>query len=72
MSSHFYFEIETDSRVGNMVQLVGDGPILNLTVECPWAGDTETGFGRDVTVRLQRIHVEKLRDSLTGWLKESA
>ena len=67
----FYAEIVTDKTVGDTMQLLSDGECLSITNESPWSGDTETGFGRDVTLTLSRSHVVELIGYLQRWLKEA-
>ncbi len=69
MSRLFHVEVDL-GHCGNNVTVSSAyrNDELNLTAESPWSGDTETGFGRDVTVTLKRAHVEELRDALNDWL----
>ena len=42
--------------------------MVSITVSEPWAGDTETGFGRDGTVRLNAEQAL----TLAAWLMKAA
>lgn len=41
---------------------------LSIEVYEPWAGDTETGFGRGGTIQLNKEQVELLAGTLITWL----
>ncbi len=64
----FYAEINIRNHCGDNITLIGSNGSLSLTAEAPWSGDTETGFGRDVTVGLDVQQATLLRDALNTWL----
>jgi hypothetical protein len=53
--------IEVDAGVGDEVQFtkMGDG-LLNIEIDEPWAGSTETGFGATASVSLNKEQVARL------------
>jgi hypothetical protein len=63
------FSATIDQDHDHRIELIDTGDNeLGLTAESDWDGDTETGFGRDVTVYLSYKKVEELRDALSQWL----
>lgn len=68
MSALFHAEITADDCTGSNVTLIGSSSGLAMTAESPWDGDTETGFGRDVTVTLPLVKAIELRDAINRWL----
>lgn len=64
----FYADIHTTGECGDNLTLIGADSKLCITAESPWSGDTETGFGRDVTVSLNVEQAIKLRTAIDTWL----
>lgn len=61
--------IEEKNGAGdNLRANIDYGGLIALEIEEPWAGDTETGFGRSGAIRLTR---EKAL-LLAGWLQKAA
>lgn len=65
-------DLEDDqSSVGNCAEIYMTGdkpPRLSVRIENPWAGDTETGFGRTCNIELDLDRARQLRDWLTKTL----
>lgn len=58
------FKINDADSGSDELEILARGDGLTVTVEEPWAGDTETGFGRACTVR---ISIDQARE-LGEWL----
>lgn len=56
--------IELPNASGDNIQLVVRGRELSISVEEPWAGSTETGFGYHCSVNMDEVQAEKIRDFL--------
>lgn len=46
----------------------GEEGSIQICAESDWWGDTETGFGADVSVSISREGAQKIRDYLSEWL----
>ena len=42
---------------------------LHISIDNPWAGCTESGFGAVTSITLTRAQAVKLRDALWNWLE---
>lgn len=62
------FELTADS-IGNNIQIVTDSKQAYVTVENPWAGSTDTGFGYSCHIELTKDTAADLRDFLTKWIE---
>lgn len=58
-----HLRIETNNEDSLEVTLQQDG-IFVIQVDCPWSGDSETGFGRTESVQLSKEQATELRDFL--------
>lgn len=63
-------EIAEKSGYNNIKATVydDDGEVY-LTIDNPWAGDTETGFGRDASVSLDKEQAAELAVFLANFVK---
>lgn len=54
----------------NDLQIVAEAGAkqIEVTSNCEWCGDTETGFGATVHVSITREEVVALRDFLDAWI----
>lgn len=58
--------IEADAGGGDEVQFTKlKGGTLNIEIDEPWAGSTETGFGATTSIDLNKEHVARL----VAWLQ---
>lgn len=57
---------DTDSDPGMQVVVTGEG--LSFSNQDDWCGDTESGFGATVAIRLSRQQVQTLYEALGRWL----
>ena len=65
------FKLTEESSVGDSLSLeYHEGQGLYLTVENPWSGDTETGFGNDASIKLTKEQALQLAGALLAWVKE--
>ena len=54
-----------DADLGNdMLEATAYGDAITVTIEEPWAGDTETGFGRSCSLRIGKNSAREL----ANWL----
>jgi hypothetical protein len=62
--------IEEDDSVGNSLTVSSrvSGTDLYVEIDNPWAGDTETGFGRRATFTLSKDDARALIEYLTSYL----
>lgn len=58
----------TDSALRATVR--SDGT-LDITCDRPWAGDTESGLGREVTIDLTKAQARELAAFLLAWAKQA-
>lgn len=58
------FAMETRDSTGDTLSLTSYQGQVRLCIEEPWAGDTESGFGRECSAYLNREQVIALRDAL--------
>jgi hypothetical protein len=65
----FYFESESSEDADKLI-LTSHKHYLVVTAESPWAGDTETGFGENVTVSLNYKQAVALENAIHSWLME--
>jgi hypothetical protein len=69
-------EIEAFFKTGDAdggsdeIEIVARNDGVTVTVEEPWAGDTETGFGRSCSIRLSPADAAELGEWLTHWAAE--
>jgi hypothetical protein len=62
------FECEGDDGfVGNNMQAIARNN-LHISIENPWAGDSETGFGATTTIEMTPEQAGDLVKFLTDWL----
>jgi len=45
--------------------------VLDITCDRPWAGDTESGFGREVTIDLTKEQARELAAFLLAWAEQA-
>jgi hypothetical protein len=57
-------EIEISDSCGDKIEVLAKDDGITVTVEEPWAGDTETGFGRHCQISLPHEAAKKVRDFL--------
>lgn len=57
-------ELDDDSSVGDFLEAYLGETTITIRIDNPWAGDTETGLGRDATVDIEIDNARKLRDWL--------
>lgn len=61
-------KIEDGNSVGdNLTASIDHGGMIAIEIEEPWAGDTESGFGRSGSIRLTRDKALLL----ATWLQEA-
>jgi hypothetical protein len=41
---------------------------LEFTIDSPWFGSSETGFGADLNYTISKEEAVRLRDALTAWI----
>lgn len=58
------FEAVELNSSGDSISCASYGDGITITCEQPWAGDTETGFGRECSVRLDYKTAHKLGEWL--------
>lgn len=58
------FKINDADNGCDELEATAHGDAITITVEEPWAGDTETGFGRHCSIRIQK---EQARE-FAAWL----
>lgn len=56
--------LEEENSVGDTIEVTERDGHFNITVDEPWAGCTETGFGQTTSVSLKRHQAELLH----AWL----
>jgi len=67
--------IEEENSVGNSMEVTpyrfvtDDTERLNLVIDNPWSGDTETGFGRQASVEITSVDALQLGEWLIKWAK---
>lgn len=62
-------KLEEHNGVGdNLTADVDYGGMIAIEIEEPWAGDTETGFGRSGSIRLNKAQAIELAE----WLLKAA
>jgi hypothetical protein len=59
------FDFEAGVGVGDNLSCTAHGGGITITCEEPWAGDSETGFGRACSIRLDFETARKLGQWLT-------
>ena len=65
------FKLTEESSVDDSLTLeYHEGQGLYLTVENPWSGDTETGFGSEGCIKLTKQQALELAGALLTWVKE--
>ncbi|WP_157783484.1 hypothetical protein [Rhizorhabdus wittichii] len=57
--------IEEHAGCGDHIECTYRDGHFNITVDEPWAGDIETGFGQSTSIGLDRAQAELLRDWLS-------
>jgi hypothetical protein len=62
------FDELTSSSTGDNMEVTARDGHFNFTVEEPWAGCTESGFGQQCSVGLSAEQARQLRDWLTAHL----
>jgi hypothetical protein len=45
--------------------------VLDITCDRPWSGDTESGFGREVTIDLTKEQARELAAFLLAWAERA-
>jgi hypothetical protein len=45
--------------------------VLDITCDRPWSGDTESGFGREVTIDLTKEQARELAAFLLAWAEQA-
>ena len=64
---------KADRSVGNSVEVVltkeHGKELAYLTIDNPWAGDTQSGFGRECTALIDKEEARCLIDYLSKWVK---
>jgi hypothetical protein len=58
------FKINDADNGSDELEIMTRGNGLTVTVEEPWAGDTETGFGRACTIRISKEQGRELAEWL--------
>jgi len=60
---------EANCSTGDYIEVATRDTYLQIEVSNPWSGDTETGFGREGHIQLQREDVQKLVAFMNTWLE---
>ena len=70
MEAHkrMYFVAGTEGKCVEVIALTEENALLFTCVD-DWYGDSETGLGAAVTIRVSRDDAARLRDFIDGWLK---
>lgn len=64
------FSMEVSDFTGDNISLTSYKGEVRLCIEEPWAGDTESGFGRECSAYLTRAQLVALRDAINRVLGE--
>lgn len=67
MNRMMFTAAETEDTGDNM-QIVTGKDRLQITIEEPWAGSTETGFGYTCHMDLTKEQAKELADFINAWL----
>jgi len=70
MSDRACLSIELPNGCGDNIQIVATGGGLRISIEEPWAGDTETGFGRSTGISLNHSHAKQILAFLQEWYSD--
>lgn len=66
--------IEEIGGIGDHIEADQERNQIRITCNSDWAGDTETGFGEHVSISLNKLQTEELRDwlnnALENWIIE--
>ena len=65
-----FLEFIDDDAAGNSIQFVSCRNCVDVSIENPWAGSTESGFGAVTHFSLSREHAVHLLEFLAEWLNE--
>ena len=63
-------EFSTEEYTGDTITCRYYGGGINVEIDSPWHGDTETGFGATLSARLTMEQAQQLRDFLNEALRE--
>jgi len=64
------FTVDDGGYLGNNIEATYRDGHFSITVENPWAGDTETGFGYSCQIGMNVEEARAFRDWLTARLDE--
>lgn len=62
---------EADCVTDDYLEVETRATYLQMGIVNPWSSDTETGFGREGHIQLQREDVQKLVAFMNTWLETS-
>jgi hypothetical protein len=60
--------LKFEKDAGDNIQFAGRANVIAISVEEPWAGSTETGFGYHCSICINKDEAAILRDFLNKWL----
>jgi hypothetical protein len=63
------FESGGDDRCDSMAVLSYSDDSLEFTIDSPWYGSSETGFGADLNYTITKDEAVRLRDALSAWIE---
>ena len=66
----FSIEIKPAGSVSDTMTVTGSETEISITLDHPWAGDSQSGFGQELTSSFNREQVLELRAALDLWLEQ--